>query len=378
MKNKKDLAWIEVSKKAIIHNLKIIRSQVGPKVQIAPCVKGNAYGHGLVGVAKILVENGVKILSVGCLDDAERLIQEGIKIPLMILSGVAKFEIQKTIQLKVEPFVYDWETVLNLQKAAERWGQKILVHVKIETGLNRLGVAYDDSFEFIKKTSQLSNIKIKSIATHLSNSEEGEASLVKLQLEKFEQLKMRVEESGIKIPYFQCANSGGLFLHPASVFNLVRPGLAVYGNYPGPDVKNYIDSKDLKLKPDLTLRTRIIQVKNVAKGEGIGYGPNFKTKRLTKLAVLPLGYFDGVGRGLSNRGFFLVGGKRCLILGNICMNLTMIDVTDLAVVSVGDEAVFIGRQKNEEITAAEIAKILGTINYEVLTRLRESLPRYYI
>lgn len=384
MQNKKDRlnpldgSWIEVSQKAIAHNLKIIRGQAGPKVLIAPCVKGNAYGHGLIGVAKILVENGVKILSVGCLDEAERLRQNGVNIPLLILSGVSKSEIQKVVSLKVEPFIYDWETVSVLQKEAKKSGQIIFVHIKIETGMNRLGVALNDAFEFIKKTSQLSNVKIKSIATHLSTSEELNHPSVKTQLEKFSQLKSRLEKEGIEVPYFQCANSGGLFLHPASVFNLVRPGAAIYGIYPSPEVQNHIESKNLRLRPALSFKTRIIQIKSVGPGEGIGYGQNFITNRLTKLAVLPVGYFDGIDRGLANRGYFLIGGRRCPVLGNICMNLTMIDVTDLGKVSVGDEVVFIGRQKSEEITARDVARQLDTINYEVLTRLRESLPRYYI
>lgn len=378
MKNRKDSAWIEVSRKAVAHNLKIIRDQVGPEVLVAPCVKGNAYGHGLVGVARILVENGVNILSVGCLDEAAKLRQNGIKISLMILGGVAKFEIQKTIQLKVEPFVFDWETVLALQKLAKKAGQTVFIHIKIETGMNRLGFAFNDAFGFIKKTSQLSNVKIRSLATHLSTSEEANNSSVKVQVARFKDLKMKLERNGVKIPYYQCANSGAIFLHPESIFNLVRPGAAVFGLYPSPDVRQFLRSKGLELRPALSLKTRIIQIKNVGRGEGVGYGLTFKTKKAARLAVLPIGYFDGVDRGLSNRGYFLVGGKRCLILGNVCMNLTMIDVTDLAKVLVGEEAVFIGRQKKEEITVDEIAQQLGTINYEVVTRLRESLPRYYI
>lgn len=379
MKNRDDLVWIEISKERLKHNIKTIKKLVGGKVLIAPCVKGNAYGHGLIGVSKLAQDYGADWFCVNCIDEARALRNSGIVKPILIMGYVEKTDLADAVNLDARIFIYDVDTVKNLSNAAKKFGKDALAHIKIDAGMNRLGILGNDFEQFISQIVKLKNLKIEGLATHFSASDDAKSTKqfqkqLKIFIDAREKTKKILERGLI----FHCSNSGAVLSRPEANFDMVRPGKAIYGYYPNKDVKNICEQKGVKLLPVLSLKTKVIAMKDVEPGNFIGYGYSFKTKTKTKIAVLPIGYYDGIDKGLGNRGCVLIKGKRAKIIGTVCMNHTIVDITKLNNASAGDEAVIIGEQGNESIYADDIADAIGTITYEVLTRLREGIPRYYV
>ncbi len=361
--------WAEVSLKNIAHNFKQVKKIVGPKVKVMACVKADAYGHGITPVSKRLESHGVDYLAVACIDEGIKLREDNIKLPILILGMVFEKDVPALFEYKLTPTVCTEELALALNDYALEFKQPIKVHVKVDTGMNRIGVLHTDAFCFIKKLSKLKFIDIEGVFTHLACADiNNEYTLIQLNL--FNQLIQRLKKEGLNVPLVHAANSMGVIGYKESHLNMVRPGLMLYGLYPKKGLK-------VNLRPALGLKTKVVYSKKLPKGQGVSYGHMYITKKDATIVTLPIGYGDGYPRNLSNLAPVLIKGKRFKISGRVCMDQIMVDVGDVKV-KVGDEAVLIGSQGKSKITAEELAENSGTISYEIVCGLGSRIPRIYL
>lgn len=375
MKNarkKKALSWIEVQESALIHNLGLMRRLVGPEVVLAPCVKGNGYGHGILQASRILKQAGADWVCVSSVAEAEALRKGKVRGPILVIGFIPKEDLQKVLSLNLKIFVYNLETAVALSALARKFGKVAAVHLKLDSGMGRQGILPEDFTVFAAKMKTLPGLRIEGIATHFANADDpSDRNFFNEQLGIFSRFAPL-------FPLPHAANSAALLLNRKSHYKLVRPGLAVYGCYPSRKVRAICLKRGLKLKPALSLKTKIAQIKTVPKGGYIGYGKTFKVRRPTKIAILPIGYYDGLDRSLSGKGRVLVRGRRAAMLGRISMDITVVDVSKIPGVQLEDEVTVIGRDGKTEIAAEELAEQSQTIAYEILSRLNENLPRFYL
>ena len=359
---------------AISHNIHAFRHLVGDRVLLMPVIKSNAYGHGMLEVARLCDKNKeVNRLCVVNMEEALELIAAGIRKPLVILSiyELDKIKIAAAIKKRVAFPLYTFEQAKILNAVGERVGKKAIVHLKIDVGTSRIGIRTEALAEFIKKIKKYIHLHIEGIFSHFASSEEN-GEYTKEQYKLFEQGIAILKKEGIVPPLQHIACSAAATLHHYSFCNAIRFGISLYGLHPSATTK-----KTLSLKPALSWHSTIIQVKNVPTGAKVSYGGTHITKRPTKLAIIPVGYWDGYDRGFSNKAKVIVKGKRCPILGRVCMNMSMIDVTEVKNPKAGDRVTLLGKNGKAEITADELAAHIGTINYEVVTRVNPLIPRVF-
>lgn len=389
--------WIEIDLEAILYNFRQLKQLAAPAEVIA-VVKSEAYGHGLEKIALTLAKAGAWGFAVVSIDEAERLRRAGITAPIVIIAPTPSFHLERMIAAGACPAVYDLEFARELSQAAVRLGKTAEVHLKIDTGMGRLSLSGEQAVRLALGVAELPNIKINGIYTHLANADCFDQHYTQKQWQGFVECVEAVKKAGIELPWQHMTASAGLMAFHNFGFNMVRAGIALYGLWPSPEFRLFfgalrgdvqvVDSgrgsrlkipaaSDL-LRPALSFKTLVMQVKELPQGSCVSYGCTFTCRRDTKVAVLPVGYADGVDRHLSNCGEVLIGGQRAPIMGRVCMNLCMADITDIPEVKVGDEAVLIGAQGNERISADEVAAHIGTINYEVVTRLPMHIPRVYL
>ena len=374
----KNLIWIEVSKNAVINNLKQLREIVGEDVVLSVAVKANAYGHGIKEISRLLVKNGADWLAVNSIEEAEVLRNDGIKKPILIMGFVQKKDLAKVIDLNARVFLYDASTAEELSEIALKKGKKTNVHIKADTGLSRLGVLSYDVLFFANELKKMKGIRIEGIATHFATSDDGnDKGRFRAQLASFRNIASALSKKGIKNLMKNGSNSAAAVICGGLGFNILRTGIAVYGYHSSEYVKNHCEKNKIKFIPALSLKTKVAQVKEIRKGICVSYGCDFVSKKKMKIAILPVGYYDGLDRKLGNNGYVLIKGEKAKIVGRVCMNMIIVDVSGIADVSTEDEVVLIGKQGGQEITADDIAKQTSTINYEVLARLREGIKRYY-
>ncbi len=361
------LTTVEISKKNLIHNLGEFRKRVGKRIKIMAVVKANAYGHGILEVAKIVSRNGADWLGVASLEEGLLLRQEKINLPILVLGYIPLSEIGKAIKEDLSFVVYNRQTL-------EKANQKAKVHLKLETGTNRQGIDLKE-IVFFAKFCQKKNIFLEGIYTHFANIEDAlDPSFAMEQLEVFKKALQLLKQARIEIPLKHTACSAATILFSQTYFNLVRVGISLYGLWPSKETKISAQNS-LELKPVLSWKTKIAQIKRVEKGESVGYGRTWWATRKSKIAVLPVGYWDGYDRKLSNSGRVLIHGQFAPVVGRVCMNMIMVDVTDISGVGLEDEVVLLGKQGKNEVTAEELAEKIGTINYEVVTRINPLLSR---
>ena len=375
-KNKFMLNWVEIKKSAIQYNLRQFRKIVGQQRKIMAIVKANAYGHGMLAAANIAIETGVDYLGVVNLTEALSLRQEKIKAPIFILSYYPlSSQIKQAIKSKIDFPVYTFNQAKFLSKTAQGVNKEVNIHIKIDTGTSRIGIFPSEAVDFIKKINKLPNLNLRGIFTHYAESESQNQAYTDLQTQKFQKI---VKDMSVPLVHAGC--SASTINNPKTLFNLVRIGIGMYGLWPSSDTKRLARKNKIKfnLKSALSWKTKIIQVKALDKGAFISYDRTYQTEKRTKIAVLPVGYWDGYDRKLSGCGTVLIGGHLCPVRGLVCMNLTMVDVSKVRNVREGDEVVLLGRQKKQIITAEDLAKKIGTINYEVVTRINPLVPRYYL
>ncbi|CAM0496714.1 alanine racemase [Thermoanaerobacter kivui] len=358
----------------IVNNLNEVKRLIGNKVKIMGVVKANAYGHGACQVAKVLIENGVSYLAVATVDEALELRDCGIKSPILIFDYTPLTQAKDLIEYHITQTVFDIKYVRELGKMALNKGKKAKVHVKIDTGMGRIG--YTDleiAQREIEEMANMKGIELEGIFSHFSTSDEKDKTYSEMQFDMFKKLLEKLKERKIDIPLKHIANSGAILDIEYSYLDMVRPGIILYGSYPSEEVQ-----KRANLKQTMSFKTKVVYVKEVPEGSYISYGRTFVTKRKSKIATLPVGYADGFNRLLSNNHHVLIKGKYAPVVGRICMDQCMIDVTDVDNVEVGDEVVIFGMQQDKKITVDEIAKKLNTIPYEVYCGISRRVPRIYI
>ena len=367
--------WAEIDLSAIEHNLNQIRKVVdaqekgSPKIMVV--IKANAYGHGLIEVARTLEKLQVDYLGVATLDEAIALRENQINIPVLVLGSILPQEADLALNYDVTLTVCDQQLARRLNAKAKAAGKTVPVHIKIDTGMGRIGIWHDEAFDIIKKMRQMKHIQMEGIYTHFASASRDNF-FTNYQLESFKNLLKKLAQKNINFNYRHAANSIALVDLKKSHFNLIRPGIIIYGMHPKRSF-----SKILNLKPALSLKTRIVYVKNVPQGRSISYGRTYITERATRIATLPIGYADGYARILSNRAAVLIKGRKAPVVGKVTMDQTMIDVGHIPGVKVGDEVVLIGRQRQAQMLTEEIARVSKTIPYEIVCSITNRVPRVY-
>ena len=367
--------WMEIDLDAIAQNVRNIKKLIGEKKELMAVVKGNAYGHDILEVSSVVLKNGASRLAVARLEEGIFLRKTGITVPILVLGLTLKQQAELLVSYNITPTVSEYEMIEKLSESAFKEDKIVKVHLKVDTGMGRIGIFSNHVLNFIKKAKVLKNVEIEGIFTHFSVADEKDKSYTEKQFGKFMEVLTFLEKEGIKIPVKHVSNSATLLDLPHMWLDLVRPGISLYGLYPSREVQ-----KTVKLIPAHTFKTRIVFLKELPAGEYISYGRTYTTKqKRTVIASLPVGYADGYSRLLSNQGEVLVRGKRFPVIGRVCMDQTMIDVTNLPQVEIGDEVVLWGRQGEEEITVEEIAEKIGTINYEIVHMPdKKRVPKLFI
>ncbi len=364
----------EIDLDAVDFNIKSIIKRVGGRAKIIGTVKADAYGHGAVEVSKVLEENGIDMFSVAMIDEGINLRNNGIKAPILVLGLTPPEYVKEAVEYDLIQTVSDYNTAEAISKAAKELSKKAVIHIKIDTGMGRIGFRPEkEAFDEIENISKLENIEINGIFTHFCTSDEKDKTFTYVQKEKFVYAVNELEKRGINIPLKHASASAGLMDFDDLFFNAVRPGIILYGYYPSDDVM-----KDrLPIKPVMSLKSYVMYIKDIENGDTIGYGRTYMANEKRTIATIPAGYADGYNRLLSNKGCVLVNGKRAQLKGRICMDQCMADITGINAKQ-WDEVVLMGKQGNEEITADEIANEIGTISYEVLCMVSKRVPRVYI
>jgi alanine racemase len=357
---------------ALRWNLGQIRQRIGPKTKILGMVKANGYGHGAAAVARTLASAGSDAFGVATFEEGIELRSAGITQPVLVVAGAYADQLADFLSHGLTPVVHDLDRLRDLEAAVRSRGANLDVHLKIDTGMGRLGLRAADCDSWIGALKDLSALNIAGVFSHFSHAESVEGNYTQRQLAIFKEVIDRLSAENIRPPLIHFANSAATITLPAAYFDMVRPGIMLYGVYPSPPM-----AAQISLKPVLSWKTKILQLKQVPSGTSISYGQTFVTERESLIATLPIGYADGYARLLSNRGEVLVRGQRAKVAGRVCMDLTMIDVTDIKNVQQGDEVVLLGRQGDAEISADEMAAWANTISYEILTSISARVPRIH-
>lgn len=358
---------------ALRHNFREIRRIIGPQVGIIAVVKSDAYGHGMIPVTRALAPEGPAFFAVFELDEALKLKRDGCAVPILILMGARREEISAVVDQGFSVCLFLEQTARDLSEAAQSKGVVAPVHVKVDTGMNRLGVPWTDLPRFLDRISTMKGIRIAGLCSHLAAADDPDNDFTDQQRERFLSAVSRVSSIQIRREMLHFGNSAAVLSGIGGEVGLVRPGLALYGSSPGPRLGG-----NVRLKRAMSFKSTIIQVRIVPPGTPISYGGTYKTQGAATIATIPVGYDDGFSRSLSNKGEVLIHGTRVPVVGRVCMNLTMVDVSGLQGVRVGDEVVLMGVQGSEEITAEAIAAQAGTISYEIYCSLGKSNHRTYV
>lgn len=367
-------AWAEIDLTAIAHNIKELRRVTEPHARVMAVVKANAYGHGAVPVSRTVLANGADYLGVAILDEARELREAGIEAPVLVLGYTPPEQAEETVQLDLAQTVYTFEAAEALSQAAVKIGKTVRVHVKFDTGMGRLGFAGNTDIPGeIYRIARLPGLQIEGIMTHFAVADAIDKNYTYQQFKMFEQIADRLKEAGINNVIRHAANSAAIIDMPELHLDMVRAGISIYGLYPS----NQVKKERVSLRPAMSLKARIAHIKKVPPGTGISYGRTFITERDTIVATVPVGYADGYTRLLSNKSHVLAGGKRVPVIGTVCMDQFMIDVSGIQDIRTGDEIVLVGKQGENRVTADELADLLGTINYEIVCAISERVPRIY-
>ncbi len=357
--------FAEINLDALSHNLDIVREKTGNKAILA-VVKADAYGHGAVKVSNHLIERGVSKLGVAFTHEAIALRESGTTAPILVFFD--RDNIDECFKYDLTPVIFDMKTAEKLSSEAYRRNRKIAVHVKVDTGMGRIGFDPDSARSAIPEIASLRNLKIEGLMSHFSEADLQDKDFAEQQIKIFLSVANDLKSKNISLEYLHMANSAAVLTLPQAHFDMVRPGIMLYG---------YGCCESDRLKPVLSLKSSIVLLKKVPAGTPISYGRTFTTKRKSMIATIPVGYADGYNRKLSNQGEVLINGKRAPVAGRVCMDTIMVDVTDIPDVTYKSEVVLIGRQGKEQITADDIAGKIGTIPYEVLTSIGQRVKRVY-
>ena len=364
--------YAEIDLIKLQHNINTVRKVISPGTKFMAIVKANAYGHGAVEVAKAAERAKADYFGVASLGEALELRSASVKSPILVLSEAPLAYVERLIDADITQTVYTFELAQLLSDTAKQKGKRAKIHVKIDTGMGRVGIWHENAAPLIKKIASLPNLFMEGLFTHFSKADDISSDFTIDQFNKFLTVADAVRSEGVYIPIVHAANSAAMLNFPKTHLDMVRVGICMYGLEPFEK-----SCFNIELKPVLTFRTKVLYIKEVPAGAPISYGATFYTKSKTYIATLPVGYADGLSRGLSNKGSVIIRDKRFPIVGAVTMDMIMVDVRREKI-EVGDDAVIIGRQANEMISASEIARLDDTINYEVLCGIGKRVPRIYL
>ena len=376
----------EIDLRAIAHNVSELRRITRAEARLMAVVKANGYGHGAVEVSRCALKNGASFLGVARIEEGIHLRKAGIAAPILIFGPTHPQQAGDLLQHDLTQSVYTTDSARTLSAAAASLGRKIKIHLKMDTGMGRLGLLpqnFDNNrterinADIVAETlavAALEGLELEGIFTHFAAADSADKTFAEHQLDLFLDYIQCLTKEGLDPPLKHAANSGAVIDMPNAHLDLVRPGIAIYGLYPSDEVKQ----QRVLLKPAMALKAQIIQLKKVPAGFKVSYGMTYETSKPTTIATVPVGYADGLNRLLSSDGQMLVGGQRAPIIGRVCMDLTMLDVGSIENVKVGDEVVVFGQQANETLTVDEMAAALNTINYEIVTGISARVPRIYL
>ncbi len=361
-----------IDRGALAANLRAIRGVLRSGTALLAVVKANAYGHGSVEVSRALVAAGADRLGVAYVEEGIFLRRAGLRASIVVMGPTPPEAAKAILEHHLEPMLCDLALAERLSHLASQAGQTVNVHLEVDTGMARVGVSPREAAAYATKVAGLPGLRLEGLMSHFASADADDPSAAQGQLAQFLEADRAVQAAGVRPALRHLANSAGLLALPEFHLDMVRPGILLYGYAPAPRL-----GARLALRPALTLRTRIAALRDVPRGQGVSYGHTFVAPRDLRVATLPLGYADGVSRALSNRGHVLVQGRRAPILGRVCMDMTVVDVSAMPRAAVGDEVVLIGRQGDAEITADEVAAAAGTISYEILAGIGPRIPRVY-
>jgi len=362
----------EIDLENVRHNVRRFVELVGPSCQVMAVVKADAYGHGAVEVSYAALQAGAARLGVALVEEGEELREAGLEVPIHLLFEPPPGAAERVVELGLIPSVYTREYAVSLSRAASLRSTRVPVHLKVDTGMHRVGVAPGEALSLARELSQLPGLELEGIYTHLATASEPGHPFIYRQLETFREVVGELEREGLRVPLRHAAASGAAISVPESRMDMIRLGISMYGLLPG---KEYAGKMDLR--PALSLRTRISHLFRIGEGEGVSYGLTYRSGRETWIAVLPVGYADGLPRSLSNRWKVLIGGKLYPQVGTVCMDLCMVDLGEDRYPP-GEEATVIGGFGEEEIGVERMADLLGTINYEVVCAIGKRVPRVFL
>lgn len=367
----------EIRLDAIQHNLEALRSLLAPGVKVLGVVKADGYGHGAPPVARTLAAGGIDMLGVALVEEGVELREAGVAAPILVMGTIPRDEIPSLVAHDLRPTVCDAEAAREIDGEAARQGSVVQAHLKVDTGMNRLGVRAEAAAETAEAVARLGHLHLEGVYTHFACAEERDQTETWKQLRQFGEVLAALSARKIVPRRVHAANSSALVKVAESHFDMVRPGLALYGVHSHPD-----EAEKVTLEPALTLRSRVVHLKPVRRGEGVSYGLTWRAERDSLIGVLPIGYGDGYPRALSNRGRVRIGtgdeARLCPVVGRVCMDATMVDLTDVPGARSGLEAALIEADGASPICAARIAEAVGTISYEILTGLSKRVPRRYV
>lgn len=360
--------WAEIHLDHLTHNFLCIKAQVGPEVKILAAVKADAYGHDAVIVARHLEQLGCDWFGVALPEEGVALRQAGVTRPILCLGGFYNDQAALLLEYKLTPEIYDLGMLEKLSATARARDTRVAYHLKVDTGMGRLGVPFDELESFLSRLGRYERVKLDGLLTHLASANEpSQDEFTRQQIERFERAVEMVKAAGHQPSYFHLANSAALYRHRHTGSNMVRPGGALYGLFSAPE-----------LKPVMSLHTRIILLKTVPAGAPLGYGGTFVTNRPSRIATLPIGYQDGYCRAFSNTARVIIRGRYAPVVGRVSMDLTLVDVTDVPETAVGDEVVLMGERDGLSVTAMELARKARTISYEVTCGISRRVPRVVV
>ncbi|NEW07102.1 alanine racemase [Paenibacillus sp. SYP-B3998] len=372
--------WVEISLDALRSNIESFQKVLPSGMRTMAVVKADAYGHGAVGVSKEAIAAGVDYLGVAFFDEALELRNAGIIAPILVLGYTPPEGLEKARQLDVTVTVYSHEVLDALQKLEQLQDQtkirnKLKIHIKLDTGMGRLGLQTEkDAIPFIEQALRLENVEVEGLFTHYANADEADKIYTYEQYRRFERIVEHFKEKEIQFPYIHAGNSAAAIDLPNLTYSMVRLGISMYGLYPSEDVHQ----EKIELKPVLSLKTGIVHLKTLPPNSGVSYGTIYHTKTEEQIATLPIGYADGFSRMLSLKAEALIRGRRVPIVGRICMDQCMVNVSHVPNVLATDEVVLIGEQAGERITVEDVARQLGTVNYEVICMISHRVARVYV
>ncbi|MBN2558223.1 MAG: alanine racemase [Clostridia bacterium] len=371
MKNMPGRAWVEINLDSIACNLRKIKESLGKRVLINGVIKADGYGHGAVMTARVLCDNGIDMLSVATLDEAVQLRKQKIGVPILVLGYTEVGRLREIVRNDIIVSVFDIDLARRLSDEAKANDRRIKVHIKIDTGMNRIGFPWDFESDIIEAFN-LKGLEVCGTFTHFSTADEEDGEYTKIQFDRFMGILEKLGNEGLDPGVCHADNSGGALLHGDKALDMVRTGLLLYGLYPSEYSRL---ASGLELEPAMTFKAKIIKIRELEEGMPVSYGNRYITTRRTKIATIACGYADGYSRVLSGKAQVLINGKKAPVIGNICMDMCMADISGIDTpVMAGDEAVLF----NGDITADDVADISGTINYEIICRIGMRVPRVYI